>query len=123
MELLNELYSHPAYKNEDIEILRKRVEVSEVLQELKELIGEYSPTVKVINVLGKEHYNECWESRRQLGIAYDMCGIRCLCLQLRYLRRKAENLLNDIEKLSGNKKHKGLFTSLSRCCGSVEERY
>lgn len=121
MDFLGDLRKHPVYEEfEDVELTRTKFKFAETLIELKSLLSRCDPNVEVINEAGETHYKGCWGAK--LKLHSDRVDMHCLCLQLHYLRRSAENLLNDIGKLSGNKKHKGLFTSLSRCCGSVEER-
>lgn len=102
MDLLYELYNHPAYVREDNELLKKKIKLNEVIHELEELIFREKPTVKVNNVLKEEHYKECWESKIA-SRSYDQCGIRCLCNSIDHLHEKGMLLLSDIEKLSVKK--------------------
>lgn len=97
MDPLFKLVNQPIYKavlaNQDI--LRKKVEILDLVEKIRELIDEFNVTGKKIkNAIGDIHFEQCPEAYyNEVG---DTCDF-CVCGKIHRLKIAANNLIVEVE--------------------------
>lgn len=102
MDAIEEILKHPAYASVQQEaIVKKRIEVLNLLNELKSLIASTKFTVKgPSDPDGFAHYKECSAKYNNICLDRDTIDF-CYCCQIGYRRHQILQLLDDIESLGG----------------------
>lgn len=97
MDLLQDIYEHPAYgKFRKEVIMRLKIKVLDLLNELKSLIADHNLTERIVTLAIGEHYKEC----PCAYYPYDMVDT-CVCCRVDLKHAQICTLLDDIHLLQG----------------------